>query len=71
MARQERPSPVLGRTGRSLIWSPDLYVSEQVDKVHLIYNHFKSPLEQKVMDVTLLPIAHEDVSLLPMGAARW
>lgn len=40
----------------------DLYAHEQVDKVHLIYNHFKSPLEQTVMDVTLLPIAREDVS---------
>ena len=37
----------------------DLYVREEVDKVRLICNHFKSPFEQRVMDVTLLPIEHE------------
>jgi F-type H+-transporting ATPase subunit gamma len=39
----------------------DLYASGQVDKVHLIYNHFKSPLEQRVMDVVVLPIVPEEV----------
>jgi F-type H+-transporting ATPase subunit gamma len=39
-----------------------LYTSEQVDQVHLIYNHFKSPLEQTVMDVGLLPIKRAEVS---------
>ena len=40
----------------------DLYVHEQVDKVHLICNHFKSPFEQRVMDVTLLPIEREKIT---------
>jgi hypothetical protein len=34
----------------------DLYVSEQVDRVRLIYNHFKTPIEQTLMDVQILPI---------------
>ncbi len=40
----------------------ELYTSEQVDRVRLIYNHFNSPLEQTVMDIGLLPIRHEEVS---------
>lgn len=39
----------------------ELYTSGRVDKVHLIYNHFKSPLEQRVMDVVVLPIVREEV----------
>jgi F-type H+-transporting ATPase subunit gamma len=39
----------------------ELYEHEEVDKVHLIYNHFKSPLEQTVMDTVILPIAPQDV----------
>ncbi len=39
----------------------DLYTSGRVDKVHLIYNHFKSALEQHVMDVVVLPIVREEV----------
>ena len=30
--------------------------------MHLIYNHFRSPLEQTVQDVVRLPIADEDDS---------
>lgn len=37
----------------------DLYTSEQTDQVHLIYNRFKSPLEQTVKDVVRLPISPE------------
>jgi F-type H+-transporting ATPase subunit gamma len=37
----------------------DLYTSEAVDEVRLIYNRFRSPLEQVVKDVTRLPIEHE------------
>ena len=37
-----------------------LYTSEQVDLVHLIYNRFRSPLEQMVKDVVRLPIASEE-----------
>ncbi len=35
----------------------DLYTREQVDRVRLIYNHFKTPIEQTLMDVQILPIA--------------
>ena len=34
----------------------DLYSSEKTDEVHLIYNRFRSPLEQIVKDVVRLPI---------------
>lgn len=37
----------------------DLYVTEQTDRVHLIYNRFRSPLEQTVKDVVRLPISPE------------
>jgi F-type H+-transporting ATPase subunit gamma len=37
----------------------ELYASEAVDEVRLIYNHFHSPLEQTVKDVTRLPIESE------------
>jgi F-type H+-transporting ATPase subunit gamma len=37
----------------------ELYTSETVDEVRLIYNRFRSPLEQTVKDVTRLPIARE------------
>lgn len=39
----------------------DLYTHEEVDKVHLIYNHFRSALEQRLMDVVVLPIRREEV----------
>jgi F-type H+-transporting ATPase subunit gamma len=41
----------------------DLYVRHEVDRVHLVYNHFKSPMEQRVMDVVILPIEPNDVYL--------
>ena len=34
----------------------DLYASGQTDEVHLIYNRFRSPIEQTVKDVVRLPI---------------
>ncbi len=39
----------------------DLYTAEQVDRVRLIYNHFKTPIEQKLMDVQILPIEHQEI----------
>jgi F-type H+-transporting ATPase subunit gamma len=40
----------------------DLYVSGQVDRVRLFCNHFESPLEQHLTDVTILPIPREQVT---------
>lgn len=37
----------------------DLYTNEWVDQVRLIYNHFRSPIEQTVVDNVRLPIAPE------------
>ena len=39
----------------------DLYTRAEVDRVHLVYNHFKSPLEQRVTDVVILPIEPQEV----------
>jgi F-type H+-transporting ATPase subunit gamma len=40
----------------------DAYIAGDVDRVQLIYNHFKSPLEQHLMNVTILPIPKEEVT---------
>jgi F-type H+-transporting ATPase subunit gamma len=37
------------------------FVGERVDRVRLVYNQFKSPMEQKLMDVSILPIRREEV----------
>jgi F-type H+-transporting ATPase subunit gamma len=37
----------------------DLYIAERIDRVHLIYNHFKSAMEQYVTEQILLPIQEE------------
>ena len=39
----------------------DLYTSEKVDRVRLIYNHFKTPIEQTLMDVQVLPIQPQEI----------
>jgi F-type H+-transporting ATPase subunit gamma len=39
----------------------DLYTREQVDRVRVVYNHFKSPIEQTLMDVQILPIAPQEI----------
>ncbi len=38
------------------------YIAHDTDRVQLIYNHFKSPLEQKLMEITILPIPKEEVT---------
>jgi F-type H+-transporting ATPase subunit gamma len=40
----------------------DLYVSREVDRVRLLYNEFKSPMEQRLVDVTILPIPRGEVT---------
>jgi len=37
------------------------FETARVDRVRLIYNHFISPMEQKLMDVAILPIRREEV----------
>jgi len=39
----------------------ELYVSEEVDRVHIVYNHFTSPMEQTVTHAELLPINREEL----------
>jgi F-type H+-transporting ATPase subunit gamma len=39
----------------------DLYTTEQVDRVRLIYNHFKSSVEQTLMSVQILPIEPQEI----------
>jgi len=42
-----------------------LYTSHDLDKVHLVYNHFKSPVEQIVTDQVILPLGRELVEARP------
>ena len=39
------------------------YTTEQIDRVHLVFNRFKSPMEQYVTDQVILPIQEELTSL--------
>ena len=48
----------------------DLYVAEKVDRVHLVFNRFKSAMEQFITDQVILPIQEELVpEYTPQGAA--
>jgi len=38
-----------------------LYMDEEIDKAYLVFNHFKSILEQYVVEYPLLPIGHLEV----------
>ena len=45
------------------------YANETIDRVHLVFNRFKSPMEQFVTDQVILPIQEEVMGLyLPTGA---
>jgi F-type H+-transporting ATPase subunit gamma len=47
------------------------YTSEQIDRVHLVFNRFKSPMEQYVTDQVILPIQEELTELYcPLGACE-
>jgi F-type H+-transporting ATPase subunit gamma len=47
------------------------YVTEQIDRVHLVFNRFKSPMEQYVTDQVILPIQEELTGLYcPPGACE-
>ena len=39
-----------------------MYVSGQVDRVRLVYNHFTSPIEQTLKDDVILPVPKEAVT---------
>jgi F-type H+-transporting ATPase subunit gamma len=40
----------------------EMYLSEQVDRVRLVYNHFTSPIEQTLKDDVILPVPKEAVT---------
>ena len=40
----------------------EMYLSGQVDRVRLVYNHFTSPIEQTLMDDVILPVPKEAVT---------
>ena len=44
----------------------DLYISGEVDRVRLVYNHFTSAVEQTLLDDVILPVPREALT----GAAR-
>jgi F-type H+-transporting ATPase subunit gamma len=54
--------PVYGDAQEIAHAAADLYVSGQVDRVQLVYNHFKSAMEQTITDITLLPIKREEMT---------
>jgi F-type H+-transporting ATPase subunit gamma len=41
----------------------NLYTTEKIDRVHLVFNRFKSPMEQYVTDQVILPIQEELTTL--------
>ncbi|MCL4472604.1 MAG: ATP synthase F1 subunit gamma [Actinobacteria bacterium] len=42
-----------------------MYAAGGLDKVHLVYNHFKSPVEQIVTEQVILPLGKELVEAVP------
>ncbi|MBI5869564.1 MAG: ATP synthase F1 subunit gamma [Actinobacteria bacterium] len=42
------------------------YINGEVDQVHLIYNHFKSAVEQTVTEQVILPLGKELVETVPV-----
>lgn len=40
----------------------DAYVAGEVDRVRLVYNHFTSPIEQTLLDDTVLPVPREAIT---------
>lgn len=44
-----------------------MYTSGELDQVHLIYNHFKSPVEQKVTEQIILPLGLELIEAQPVS----
>jgi F-type H+-transporting ATPase subunit gamma len=40
----------------------DLYLRGEVDRVRVIYNHFDSPMEQTLVDESILPVPRERVT---------
>ena len=40
----------------------EMYLSGEVDRVRLVYNHFTSPIEQTLMDDVILPVPKEAVT---------
>ncbi len=42
-----------------------MYISGEVDRVYLVYNHFKSPMEQTVTEEVILPLGEEIVTTEP------
>jgi len=48
----------------------DAFISEQVDRVMLVYNEFKSMISQRVVVDQLLPIARRDVEAAPQPGSQ-
>ena len=46
------------------------YTAESIDRVHLVYNRFKSAMEQYVTEQVVLPIQEELTSLVHPGGRR-
>ncbi|GBE57179.1 ATP synthase gamma chain [bacterium BMS3Abin01] len=48
----------------------DMYASYELDKVHLVYNHFKTPMEQVVTDQVILPMGGEVAEVIAVAEAE-
>jgi len=46
------------------------YTADEIDRVHLVFNRFKSPMEQFVTDQVILPIQEEIMGLYTPTGAR-
>jgi F-type H+-transporting ATPase subunit gamma len=44
----------------------NMYINEETDQVHLVYNSFKSPVEQKVTEQVILPLGREIAKIEPI-----
>lgn len=48
------------------------YVNDVIDRCHIVYNHFKSPMEQVVIDQIILPIQEEVTGMyIPRDAQHY
>jgi F-type H+-transporting ATPase subunit gamma len=47
-----------------------MYENYELDKVHIIYNHFKSPMEQTVTEEVILPLGDEVADVIAAAEAE-
>jgi F-type H+-transporting ATPase subunit gamma len=58
--------PGIGEAREIAHYLMDLYASRKTDQIYLLYNHFKSLLEQKPIAQILLPITERELGKTPL-----